>query len=354
MKELWLHIKGDWKNEKKKVQAGIESGFVTFYVEEPELLKKITELAAVKTALESDDGADGDADIIVSRVKHKPENSRSCFHIEIKDKGDERKAVSMVKQVDYLLINTGKDIIPLENIISEAQGLCKVVAEIGDVRQAETVLKALEVGADGILYRPKNVDEVRDLFRVYHEFEAKKVDLVKATVTKIKPTGMGSRVCIDTCSMMHVGEGNLIGSQSNAFFLVHSESVKNPYVATRPFRVNAGPVHSYILLPDGRTKYLSELKAGDEVLVVDNTGKSRVAIVGRLKIEERPLLLVEANSDSRKISILLQNAETIRLVNEKGEPVSVAKLREGDRILVHLEEGGRHFGKKVKESITEK
>ncbi len=354
MKELWLHIKGDWKKEKKKVQAGIESGFVTFYSREPGLLKRIRELAAVKTALESGEVADGESDIIVSRVKHKSEKSRSCFHIEVKEKEDERKAVSMVNQVDYLLINTGRDIIPLENIISEAQGLCKVIAEIGDVEQAETVLKALEVGADGILYRPKSVDEVKELFRIYHEFKAKKMDLVKATVTKIKPTGMGSRVCIDTCSMMKVGEGNLIGSQSNAFFLVHSESVENQYVETRPFRVNAGPVHSYILLPDGRTKYLSELKTGDEVLVVDNTGKSRIAIVGRLKIEERPLLLVEAESDGREISILLQNAETIRLVDEKGEPVSVAKLREGDRVLVHLEEGGRHFGKKVKESITEK
>ena len=89
-------------------------------------------------------------------------------------------------------------------------------------------------------------------------------------------------------------------------------------------------------------------------MIVDRSEASRVAIVGRLKIEERPLLLVEAEADGRKISILLQNAETIRLVKDNGEPLSVARLRPGDKILVHLEEGGRHFGKKVKETISEK
>jgi len=354
MKELWLHIKGNWSKEKKKVQAGIESGFVTFYVEDPHLLEKITELASVKTALNSDKAADGQADIIASSDQPQTRESQGCFQIQIREKKDEKKAVSMVKKVDYLLVNTGGDIIPLENIISEAQGLTKVIAQLDELNQAETALKALEVGADGILYRPNSVDEVSKLFKVFAELQNKNIKLKKATVTKIKPTGMGTRVCIDTCSMLNVGEGTLIGSQSNAFFLVHSESVSNPYVETRPFRINAGPVHSYTLLPDGRTKYLSELKAGDEVLIVDRSEASRVAIVGRLKIEERPLLLVEAEADGRKISILLQNAETIRLVKDNGEPLSVARLRPGDKILVHLEEGGRHFGKKVKETISEK
>ena len=55
-----------------------------------------------------------------------------------------------------------------------------------------------------------------------------------------------------------------------------------------------GPVHAYVAVPGGKTCYLSELKAGKEVIVVDQSGRQRTAIVGRVKIETRPLILVEA------------------------------------------------------------
>lgn len=38
-----------------------------------------------------------------------------------------------------------------------------------------------------------------------------------------------------------------------------------PCFRSRPFRINAGPVHSYALLADGSIKYLTELCAGDQV-----------------------------------------------------------------------------------------
>jgi len=351
MKELWIQIAGEWSKEKDKVTTGIESGFVTFYTEESSLLEKIKELASLRTVFKGELDMDGKADILVTSEANK---SESCFEIDITEKEDEKKAVSKVKKVDYLLISTGKDIIPLENVISEAQGICKVIVKIKDIKDAKTVLEALEVGADGILYKPDSADEVKNLVRVIEEFGQKKIELKKAKITKIKPTAMGTRVCIDTCSMMEVGEGALVGSQSNALFLVHSESVENPYVETRPFRINASAVHAYVLLPNGRTKYLSELKSGDEVLIVNRNGATRVGIVGRLKVEERPLLLVEAVCDGKKISTLLQNAETIRLVSGSGEPTSVAQLKVGDTILVHMMEGGRHFGKKIEETIVEK
>ena len=53
-------------------------------------------------------------------------------------------------------------------------------------------------------------------------------------------------------------------------------------------------MHAYVAVPGGRTCYLSELKAGKEVIVVDQQGRRRTAIVGRVKIETRPLILVEA------------------------------------------------------------
>ncbi len=172
------------------------------------------------------------------------------------------------------------------------------------------------------------------------------------TVTKIVPLTIGDRVCVDTCSLMRIGEGMLIGSQSSCLFLVNSESMDSEYVASRPFRVNAGAVHAYILTPSGKTKYLAEIKGGDEVLAIDNEGNCRSVVVGRSKIERRPLLLVEVEVQGKKYSTILQNAETIRLVTPEG-PISISDLKPGQKVLVRLEEGGRHFGHAINETIME-
>jgi len=111
--------------------------------------------------------------------------------------------------------------------------------------------------------------------------------------------GTGARVCVDTCDLMQPGEGILVGSQSAGLFLVEAEVHENPYVASRPFRVNAGSLPLYTLESMENTRYLSELKAGDEVLIVNRQGSVRTTNVGRAKIEFRPLMLVEAEADGK-------------------------------------------------------
>jgi 3-dehydroquinate synthase II len=180
------------------------------------------------------------------------------------------------------------------------------------------------------------------------------VELTAARITRIRPLGMGDRVCVDTCANMGLGEGMLVGNSSGGLFLVHAESLENPYVAPRPFRVNAGPVHAYIRTPGGRTKYLGELAAGDEVLVVSHQGQTRPAVVGRVKVESRPLMLVAAEAHGKEITAILQNAETIRLTRPDGEAVSIVALQPGDEVLAALEEAGRHFGHKIQETILER
>lgn len=49
-------------------------------------------------------------------------------------------------------------------------------------------------------------------------------------------------------------------------------------------------MHSYVRMPGGRTAYLSELKSGAEVTVCDAAGRESTALVGRVKIEARPLV----------------------------------------------------------------
>jgi 3-dehydroquinate synthase II len=63
---------------------------------------------------------------------------------------------------------------------------------------------------------------------------------------------------------------------------------------------------------------------------------------------------VEAESGKAKVSLILQNAETIRLVTPDGNALSVVNLALGDQIMGCVLEGGRHFGMAVKETIREK
>ena len=49
-------------------------------------------------------------------------------------------------------------------------------------------------------------------------------------------------------------------------------------------------VHAYVMMPGGKTAYLSELRSGSEVLIINSDGKQRTAVVGRTKIEQRPLV----------------------------------------------------------------
>jgi len=148
-------------------------------------------------------------------------------------------------------------------------------------------------------------------------------------------------------------EGMLVGSMSRGLFFVHAETEQSPYVDARPFRVNAGAVHAYVRSPGGETRYLAELSSGDEVQIVDTGGATREAIVGRAKIEQRPMFRVQAETtEGDQIETLLQNAETIKVHTRDG-PTAVTDLDVGDELLIYYEDSARHFGEAVDESIIE-
>ena len=255
---------------------------------------------------------------------------------------------------DYLLINCPNwKIIPLENLIAEAKGRSKLLARTTSFDESRIALSTLELGADGIALASHNMSEIlrtRDLILG----DSEDISLSTAIVTSVKPIGTGARVCVDTTEILEPGEGLLTGSSSQALFLAEGEVHPNPHVNSRPFRVNAGPVSSYVLMAKGKTRYLSELSAGETVLLIDRTGRTRSVDVARIKIERRPMILVEANIGNRKITTIVQNAETVRLVTRDGSK-SVSEIKPGDDILVRHEDGGRHFGTKVvDEMIIEK
>ena len=228
-----------------------------------------------------------------------------------------------------------------------------IFVEVETGEEAEIAAGILEKGVDGIILTSKNPALIKEIVASVRSGR-KPLDLATFTVESVTPAGMGDRVCVDTCTMMKPGEGALVGNSSQALFLIHSESIENPYVSPRPFRINAGPVHAYIMGGGGRTRYLSELTSGDEIVGVDHEGRSFPLIVGRVKIEKRPLLLIRAMGPNGPATTIAQNAETIRLVGVGGEAVSVVQLKPGDRVLGYVEEAGRHFGHKIRETITEK
>jgi 3-dehydroquinate synthase II len=239
-------------------------------------------------------------------------------------------------------------------LIANGRGKSNLIAEVTTSEDAKLVLEALELGTDGVLLKTGSSNELEKTIKLI-KAQAPKMALTTAKILSIKPIGTGARVCVDTVDLMVPGEGMLVGCQSAGFFLVEAEVNENPYVQSRPFRVNAGPASHYTLTSTQSTRYLSELKAGDEVLIINRDGKVRQTNVGRSKIEFRPLILIEAQTDDTKIKTILQNAETIRLVTPKASK-TVTELRPNDEVLVHLAaKGGRHFGISVpEETVIEK
>jgi len=328
MKKFWVDLR-EWNKE--IATTAIESGADALVVEHAETVKRLGRITTI--------APDGDL---------KP--GAGVIECTITDKASENAAVQAAKHAWVIVMTSDWTIIPLENLVAQSD---RIIAGVKSVREAELALTILERGVQGILLQtndPAVVKEVAGLIKA----QTGTVNLIPFTVTAIRQVGMGDRVCVDTCSMLSDGEGMLMGNTSSAMLLVHAETLENPYVAPRPFRVNAGAVHAYILLSDGRTAYLSDIAIGGQVLVANETGAARTAIVGRTKIERRPLLLVEAEAGSVRVSLILQNAETIRLVKEGGGAVSVVDLAVGDHILGCALEGGRHFGMAVKETILEK
>ncbi len=269
----------------------------------------------------------------------------------MESKEDEARVAESTAETAWVVFPREREIIPLENLVAWGRKILVVARTPEDVALYRGVL---ERGVYGLVLDAPDAAAVRAMASAATA-GAEQVTLATATVAAVTPLGMGDRVCVDTCTWIEGSRGMLVGNSSAGLFLVCAENVENPYVLPRPFRVNAGAVHSYCRVPGGRTAYLSELRAGSGVLLADGEGHGEIAYVGRVKVERRPLLLIRALSPSGgEHSIVLQNAETIRLVGPGGTSVSVARIGVGDEVLLLEERPGRHFGVAVDETIREK
>ena len=268
-------------------------------------------------------------------------------------KADEEAVLERLHKGERVVLARGWEVIPVENLLAQSDS---VLAEAATLDEARLAAGILERGVAGIIVSREAVADLKTIVAQCKTAQGRE-ELLPAVITRVESVGLGHRVCADTLSILRKGQGMLVGNSSAFTFLVHAETERNEYVAARPFRVNAGAVHAYVRLPGDKTTYLGEFKAGQEVLIVDANGETSLATLGRVKIEVRPMLLIEAQVKTEEGvktgAVFLQNAETIRLTTPGGEPVSVVGLKPGDTILCRLDEAGRHFGMRISEDIRE-
>jgi 3-dehydroquinate synthase II len=260
------------------------------------------------------------------------------------------KAMAALGSLEWVLVSSSTwQMIPAENLIAAAKGTgTKLAFCVYQASDVGGLARALELGVDGICVAADAQEELwtaawearkaRSRSAVDEQAELRSAELSSPSIVTgrcwrraTKTTLVADRVCIDLIQSLSSTEGCFIGSSAKIMALILSESAASQFVPIRPFRINAGPVHSYILMGDTTTtKYLSELQPGDEVSVYNTAkGTSRPVAIGRLKQEVRPCVLVELESpvslsnqkdgvevSPRLAQIFLQQAETVRLAQE--------------------------------------
>jgi 3-dehydroquinate synthase class II len=298
--------------------------------------------------------------------------------VDVTSAQGQAQARSLAGSVEWLLLELGEwKMIPIENVIAACSGgPTKIAARIESPEQVLGAAFALQTGVDALLV-PSYVLSAALIAKaqrgeVVEEPCAKGVErtafsLTTFEVVAVEEGGVGDRVCVDLTSLLQEGEGMLVGSSASSMVLVHGETVPSEFVPSRPFRVNAGAVHCYILMADKSTKYLSEIAMGSEVMVVSaSTGQQRSAIVGRVKVERRPFRLVRWKDDKgRESGTFVQQAETVRLIrpsaldtdstSDSGSVlVSVTDILPGVSLLGWHGGGGRHVGVQIQAQVAEK
>ncbi|CAM9801897.1 unnamed protein product [Ectocarpus sp. 6 AP-2014] len=337
--------------------------------------------------------------------------------LEVTDPKSQSRALSLVGSVDWIQARasissllryccvTCSDwtMIPAENLVSAAGGTpTRIAVELSEPSQVQGAAFALQIGVDALLLGPDpDLWEAAVSAREQRGTDGPAAGVLPAPadhgeggagggldvvalstgrVTRTREGGVGDRVCVDLIQSLNAGEGMLVGSSAKMLALVHAETFETGFTPLRtPFRINAGPVHSYALLGDGSTKYLSELYTSGLVLVTNWKGESRKVAIGRLKVETRPMIMVEFQGEGGSTGqLFLQQAETVRLIsptqpettaekksNESESeadssgsgggwvPLSVTDIEGGEDLLLREISRGTHVGRAIDAVVTE-
>jgi 3-dehydroquinate synthase class II len=171
-------------------------------------------------------------------------------------------------------------------------------------------------------------------------------------VTKITPIGEGLRVCLDFIDELDPLEGVWIGNTGSGYCLALAENRETDTYPKRPFRVNAGAYHHYLVKEKDTTTYLAEVAPGD-VLTVKGPDTERLVTIGRVKKEYRPFLRIELETEEQTISVTVQDADSVYLLSADKTAIQAQQLTAGDTLTVRRDQPGRHLGERIEEDITE-
>jgi 3-amino-4-hydroxybenzoic acid synthase len=294
----------------------------------------------------------GTSGLSVSQLKQAGTNG---LLLEI-DNSDSLNAACAAVRAGVLTVLRFKDPtkIPLEIVLAAASRRgAKIMTFVSDLVEAKVVMSVLESGPDGVIMPARSVEEIQTLAELCAPVRGK-LNLTQFAVTEIKNAGTGDRACVDTCSNFLPDEGLLVGAFGGGFLLCCSETHPLPYMPTRPFRVNAGAVSSYILSEAERTNYLSEIRQGQTVTGVRVNGDTRPLVVCRSKIETRPLLLIRTcSADGHEASIILQNDWHVRVLGPAGVVHNITELKPGSLVLGYAAGPARHVGMVIDEYCLE-
>lgn len=284
---------------------------------------------------------------------------KTCLRAAVGDAPDLDKVIATGRDRDYVLLRfLDPTNIPLELVIAEFQrsraAIFKEIVDPDAIEDMFASLGTMEVGAAGLVFTPRTLEQMSRALPFIRRSASPKLQLETASITASRGVGMGHRACVDLVTLFGPDEGILVGSTSQGGLLCCAEVFPLPYMESRPFRINAGGVHSYVYGPNNRTSYITELRAGQSCLVVDTKGETRIAPLGRVKIEVRPLRLLScAFKSGEQIELIMQDDWHVRVFGGDGSVANLTNLRIGDELMAYRTEPGRHVGIQVSEFIRE-
>ncbi|GAB7052649.1 3-dehydroquinate synthase II family protein [Catenuloplanes indicus] len=352
MTQCWLDVRATGDLTKEICEEALHQGLDAIVSDDPDLLATLP--PTVLRVLITDD-PEQTADVIVTTGEPPGTGPRWGRYVEVT--GPETLAVacaSAARDAYTLLRFADPTYIPLEIVLASAAGAAGTIVTVAaDPQDAAVQHAVLEHGPHGVLLAPARVGDATRL-RAAVRTPTAELPLVPLRVTAVTHAGPGDRACVDTCTMLRPDEGILIGSRSRGLVLCASETHPLPYMPTRPFRVNAGAIMSYTLVSAERTAYLSELRAGGRVLAVSADGRTRPVTVGRIKIETRPLLSIDAVAPGGEpVNLIVQDDWHVRVLGPGGAVLNSTALRPGDEILGCLPDADRHVGYPIDETCVE-
>lgn len=371
MKLTWIDLRGA-EEPKALAEEALHVGAHGVLTDDPVLLDNLPTsitrvgIATAETANAAADEIAAAADLMVidhrriddwvSRRPTGADQTEVGAYVVVDDQTSLEAACTWASRTGYTVIDfTDPTKIPLEIVLAAADGAeGHAITVVHDLEEAEIVLGVLERGSDGVLLEPSTIGDATELVRLTQD-ATPALSLEPLDVVGITHIGLGDRVCVDTCSHLGTDEGILVGSYANGMVLASSETHPLPYMPTRPFRVNAGGLHSYTIGPNNRTRYLSELGAGSELLAVRTNGETRRVVVGRAKIETRPLLQIDARAPSgTAVNLIVQDDWHVRVLGPEQQVRNVTELCPQDQLAGYTLPQPRHVGYAVREFLLEK